>query len=178
MQAAESSSPNDGIATTPVDQELSSPGLKVSDHESVLPSYLEVAAPNPSFIDVSVQVARESLWEEVYKALKQEQPELMTNFESVVKDDAEIAQDDNLFSAAAVGKVVALRQQRMENRQWTFMFFDKPHKIRDTIEGILSTLQTIAPVISAGMNGAPPYLSIPWTFVSMAIPVSSLTRFV
>lgn len=120
----------------------------------------------------AVTEARAALWEKAYKTLQADKPELILNLESIIKDDADLSQDLDLFSSAAIAKVVSTQKMRMENKQWTIHWFDKKVKVRDTIESILSTVQSASPIIAAGMNFAPAFVSIPWSFVSIILPVS------
>lgn len=59
----------------------------------------------------------------------------------------------------------------MESKQWSYSWFGKPRKVRDTAESILTVMNRVSGIVSIGMSSAPPFVSLPW---SMAISIVSL----
>ncbi|GIJ86535.1 hypothetical protein Asppvi_005424 [Aspergillus pseudoviridinutans] len=125
--------------------------------------------PEPAPPPQSLNAARDALWRKAYKTLRAEQPDAIANYVAIVKDDANLPQDAILFDHATFAAVPRTQKQKMENKQWTYPWFDRPRKIRDTIEAIQTVISESSPIISAGMNFAPIFVSLPWSFISLLI---------
>ncbi|KAF8858009.1 hypothetical protein BDZ45DRAFT_410629 [Acephala macrosclerotiorum] len=128
------------------------------------------AAERPATAPTHLQVERELLWKKAYEALRKEKPQLVANLETIIKNDANLPEKTDIFSSEGIAAVSLSQKKRMEDKQWTYAWFNKPHKIRDTLEGILGAVSKATPLVSAGMNLAPSFVSLPWTFISLTIP--------
>ncbi|TVY39500.1 putative ankyrin repeat protein [Lachnellula occidentalis] len=108
------------------------------------------------------------LWQDAYKTLRKDQPELVKNYEIILKHAANIPQKADL--RGEVAKVVSFQKEKMENGQWCFQWNDKPQKIRDVIHKILKITDKAASLVDMGMTYAPPYVSIPWAAIGAILP--------
>lgn len=81
----------------------------------------------------------------------------------------------DLFSQETIAKVVASQKERMESKQWTYRWGDTSKTVRDTVKGILSVVQDATSIITAGVSQGPSFVSVPWSFMSVILPVSSFS---
>ncbi|KUJ17714.1 uncharacterized protein LY89DRAFT_584525, partial [Mollisia scopiformis] len=110
------------------------------------------------------------LWQQAYKKLAEDDPDLIRDLETIIKEDAEL--DSSTDIKLEIQNVVAQQKTKMESKQWSFNLLGvKEVKVRETVDSILSLIDRGQGLISAGMTFAPPYISIPWTAVSSLIPV-------
>jgi hypothetical protein len=109
----------------------------------------------------------EVLWKEAYNSLDKE---LKLRYETILKAELNIPNDWPLQDQANC--LVNARKKRVLSRQWTYKWNGKQRKVRDTIDGILNTVEKFAGLISVGMNFAPVFASVPWTAVCALLPVS------
>lgn len=112
--------------------------------------------------DVDLDTARDHLWRRAFEKLRADNAELVDVYEVLMKDDAGIDQSANIFTKKSISAVVAKQKTRMESRQWTYSWFGKTQKVRDSAESILTTVNKVSGIVSAGMSAAPPYVSLPW----------------
>ncbi|KAJ4297750.1 hypothetical protein N0V90_005645 [Kalmusia sp. IMI 367209] len=113
--------------------------------------------------------ARNELWKRAFRRLKKEQPELALVYESLVKSDAGVDQSTDAFTPDAIAVVVQKQQTRMDSKQWTYSWFGKPRKVRDTAESILSTINKVSGLVSVGMSSAPPFVLLPWSMAKSLV---------
>ncbi|TVY81859.1 Ankyrin-3 [Lachnellula suecica] len=138
-----------------------------STTEAAGPSYGISTVPAPP-IPHQPSVESSKLWEEVYIKLRQDQKALVVNYEIILKDAANI--DHGIDLRDEVAKVVSCQKEKMESRQWTFQWNDKPEKVRDVVHGILKITEKSASLISMGVAYAPPFVSLPWAAVGALLP--------
>ena len=111
----------------------------------------------------------EALWEDAYNSLEDD---LKLCYETVLKAELKVPQDSKIQDQAS--SIVNARKNRVVSRQWTYIWNGKRRSVRDTINGILNTVEQFADVISVGMKFAPVFASVPWTAVCALLPVSLL----
>jgi ankyrin repeat protein len=131
---------------------------------------------------------RNALWKRAYKRVRQENPELISAFEKLIKitDRKKSKNDDAPLATSQVGadkksddaaglteydiSAVAQREkERMANKQWTYSWFGHAIKARDTLESILMVVKSSQEIIALGMEAAPPFVSLPWSVISILI---------
>jgi hypothetical protein len=133
-------------------------------------AYKGVAKAEPASTLVDVEAA--SLWQEAYKRLVEDDPDLIRDLETIIMEDAGLDWKSDIKSEMQT--VVKQQKTKMESKQWSFHLLGvKEVKVRETVDSILSLIDRSQGLISAGMTFAPVYISIPWTAVSSLIPVSS-----
>lgn len=115
----------------------------------------------------STPTLNSKLWKEAYDRLDQE---LKQGYEAIIKADLNIGRDANLEQQSEA--LVRARKQRVENRQWTVKWRGRSIKIKSQVDTILNVIQKTADIISFPMQFAPPYVSLPWTAVTILLPVS------
>ena len=116
-----------------------------------------------------VQLAREALWKKAYIQFQQNGPELVVAYERLIADQNALG-DRPLLTPENVAIVVSNQKTRMESRKWTYPWFGRTKRVRDSVDSILGVVQQSAGLISAGMTLAPIYVSLPWSFVAILIP--------
>lgn len=141
--------------------ELSGLGLRSKTRSST-----DVSGPR---ISKDPNVTRNSLWKEAYEIVSMEHPKLIANYESIVIGKSVTTGEDFLNEMESV---VELQKHRMENRQWTFEWFGRPQRVRDTLNTVLTLVQESSALVSIGMTLAPVYVALPWSAVCALIPVS------
>jgi hypothetical protein len=57
----------------------------------------------------------------------------------------------------------------MKSKQWTYTWFGKPQKVRDTAESILTAIEKVSGIVSVGISAAPPFVSLPWSMATSLI---------
>ncbi|KAH7109298.1 hypothetical protein B0J11DRAFT_238031 [Dendryphion nanum] len=57
----------------------------------------------------------------------------------------------------------------MESKQWTYSWFGKPQKVRDTAESVITTIDKVSELVSVGMSAAPPFVSLPWSVATCLV---------
>ncbi|TVY15851.1 E3 ubiquitin-protein ligase MIB1 [Lachnellula arida] len=122
--------------------------------------------PAPQETQPSIESSK--LWQDAYKTLRKDQPELVKNYEIILKHAANIPQKADLREEVA--KVVSFQKEKMENGQWCFQWNEKPQKIRDVIHKILKITDKASCLIGMAVTYAPPYVSIPWAAIGAILP--------
>jgi N-terminal domain of NWD NACHT-NTPase len=135
---------------------------------------VSLGSTNPQAL--SIPELRNALWKSAYDKLQKDESDLMKAYDKLVKnvnqqsrvgtDQVTNAADltsDDIFSAAKTEK------SKMESKQWSFSWFGKPQKVRNIVESILTIVQTSSELISAGVEMAPPFVSLPWSMVTILI---------
>lgn len=115
---------------------------------------------------------RNALWKDAFDALRADKPDLVANFDAIVHDSANLDTSIDIFSSDGIAAIINSQKSKMESRQWKYHWFGKDYKVRDTAEGILTAVNKIQPAIAYGMQFAPPFVSLPWSAISIVIPVS------
>ena len=113
---------------------------------------------------------RNTLWKSAFDILRSEKPDLVANFDAVVRDYARVQSSVEIYSPDGISAVTEFQKTQKEARQWKYHWFGETYKVRDTAQGILTMVDTIQPGIAYGMQFAPPFVSMPWSVVSMLIP--------
>ncbi|KAF4624234.1 hypothetical protein G7Y89_g13939 [Cudoniella acicularis] len=103
--------------------EISSPN-KLSKSNTVSSTSVHSAASPKSAHDEST-----SLWKAAYDEVKNTDPSLIEDLETVIKADASISAEADLKEQIAL--VVKVQKDRMESKQWSFPWFGKTLKIRE-----------------------------------------------
>lgn len=112
----------------------------------------------------SIVELRDAVWKRAIEKLRDEQEELMTAFEALVKEQNGLSQTTPL-GADSMTKVAQKQKAIMESKQWTYTWFGlgKEHKVRDSVETIFDVIQQASGLISLGMQAAPPAVLLPWS---------------
>ncbi|KAG4433403.1 hypothetical protein IFR05_011115 [Cadophora sp. M221] len=115
------------------------------------------------------QIASNAIWKQAYDKFQTEQKDLHEAYQQLLVSEPESTQGLDVKAQAV--SLAESRQKRMEDRQWTFRAWgsSKPRKVRDAIEGILTTTKSASSLISVGMSFAPVYVSLPWSAISALI---------
>ena len=119
--------------------------------------------------EISLDAARNRLWQRAFEQLKQENPRLAEVYETLIKDDVGADQKAKTFTPEITSAMVQKQKTAMEEKQWVYTWSGKPHKVRDVAENILTTVQKASGIINVGMTAAPPYVSLPWGMVSSLV---------
>ncbi|KAE8448954.1 hypothetical protein EG329_008750 [Mollisiaceae sp. DMI_Dod_QoI] len=118
----------------------------------------------------SAEVEAASLWQEAHKKLAEQDPDLIRDLETIIKEDAGL--DPKSDIKIQMEMVVQHQKMKMESKQWSFNVLGiKEVKVRESVDSILSLIDQSRDLIAAGMTFAPVYVSIPWTAVSSLIPI-------
>lgn len=126
------------------------------------------ATHEPTSTSADVEAA--GLWKEAYTTLAEDDPDLIRDLETIIKEDAGLGSDSDI--KREMQTVVTQQKTKMESKQWSFNLLGiKEVKVRETVDSVLSLIDRSQSLISAGMTFAPVYISIPWTAVSSLIPV-------
>ena len=146
---------------------------ELSGSNTVTSTFIQSAAGcrtvRPPALPTSAQHESTSLWKAAYNEVRNIDPCLIEDLETVIKADASISVETDLKEQMLL--VVNFQKDRMESRQWSFPWFSKTLKMREVVDNIFSMLDKSKALISIGMNYAPIYVSIPWSAVAALLPV-------
>ena len=132
----------------------------------VTPPDLKLETTPPRSVAIEDQSSK--LWKDAYNELRQENEQLIENYEVLLKDQANIPQNANLQDNLLT--VAKTQRNKAANQQWKFQWFGKQQNVRDVIERTLNITNEASSLISIGVQFAPPFVSVPWSAVTALIP--------
>ncbi|KAH7361555.1 hypothetical protein B0T11DRAFT_297123 [Plectosphaerella cucumerina] len=138
-------------------------------HFPRLPRRQKQTFPTPRHQTAKTQGRRAIVWQQAFDSLCEDQPELMSNAEAFLKDQANLPQEGNMHDRLA--DIATAQKAKFQNKQWKFQWLGKPQVVREKVESVIELANQWASLISAGMSLAPPYVSIPWSAVTALLPM-------
>ncbi|OCL11720.1 hypothetical protein AOQ84DRAFT_361266 [Glonium stellatum] len=118
----------------------------------------------------SLAGARDAVWKRSYKKFRDDNPDLLTAYETLMIGSSKLKTDT--LTPSDIKAVAETQRANMENKQWKFPWFGKSKSMRDMAESIVDITQQMSGLISAGMTMAPPYVSLPWSMIAILLPFS------
>ncbi|KAF1957280.1 hypothetical protein CC80DRAFT_592578 [Byssothecium circinans] len=122
----------------------------------------------PADQDAMFVAARKELWRKAFQRLSDEEPDLAASYEELLRADAGV-ENEATFSPEVTDAIVTKQRSRMQSKQWTFSWFGKHQKFRDTAESVLTTINKVSGFVSIGMSAAPPFVSLPWSMATCLV---------
>jgi hypothetical protein len=118
-----------------------------------------------------------TLWQHAYKKVADDNYELITKYEEIVRQKAaEIDGHNILGKQEQMQAIIDHCRQRIKSRQWVVRLGSKEIGIREQVQRIAKIFQQFSGAISAVTALDPLYAGPAWTGISLILPVSNLSH--